>query len=796
MYKKTIFLLLIFVISCAPYNDAVVTPSTTLSPSATQIGETLTPSASPTATLVLPQEDASAYRFKPLSEDEYVYIENSIKGEISSSRINASYWEIPKNLVIFYSEQLLLFPKSSRYEEIKWNILFENPNSIIPMGDQNLDLMELFISEMLSKGMSIEEIVRNIEARTAVVEENVKVENLIGNGEDGYVLKIKIPDNSQSIGYFAVFKNNGLYEVEKIKEWDISSAVALGQYYDTYLVGDTNNNTIPELVVQVETCGSGMPGICKQYIFHIEWSNQESRFVNIEFPVYWHTCDDFGNGVCEGEWEFSRIDSKFALITKGSLFTRNQCPNLSFQRINYWDGKNYKNGGFEVLPPDKNLTAECLLAWVETALEVERLEWSYESDDIKWIEVRSATYLNNILNNWTTSIDDMWGPASRDYVKLKLGILYDQIGEHNKSISLLQNLANAPYLAEFDFSSKMASLYLETRDNFGMTQACTHVNDAFAEDFREKIPEPSSIYNFDSDTLRIWGVVDWNGFLCNMKKIFVSELASEKIGSPEALDVWLDRTQINVYEKISVDVFDNGKIDLLALLNTNTLSEKDIWLLSLTQEGFYKPLYIDHYSYSDKSELSIKEIPSDETNNLVYEISLGDELIIVRILPDLTTNILIEEYGVTSYEINQTQESLSLIINIDNQSDGKITNSYLWNSMEQNFIYQPNIFEITQKNIEENIYIKNNYSETIIYIQNFLKKRYSEPEYIFSCSAESGCTYSPPFYIPYFRYLQGLSYEQLGDFENARDIYYELWQDYPDNVFGVVASMKLELVNP
>jgi hypothetical protein len=35
-----------------------------------------------------------------------------------------------------------------------------------------------------------------------------------------------------------------------------------------------------------------------------------------------------------------------------------------------------------------------------------------------------------------------------------------------------------------------------------------------------------------------------------------------------------------------------------------------------------------------------------------------------------------------------------------------------------------------------------------------------------------------------------------GQLDRAKATYYSLWHDYPNNVFGVAASLRLELANP
>jgi hypothetical protein len=44
--------------------------------------------------------------------------------------------------------------------------------------------------------------------------------------------------------------------------------------------------------------------------------------------------------------------------------------------------------------------------------------------------------------------------------------------------------------------------------------------------------------------------------------------------------------------------------------------------------------------------------------------------------------------------------------------------------------------------------------------------------------------------------MRGLAYEQLRQTDQAQHVYYELWKDYPKNVFGMAADLKLEPIIP
>jgi len=58
------------------------------------------------------------------------------------------------------------------------------------------------------------------------------------------------------------------------------------------------------------------------------------------------------------------------------------------------------------------------------------------------------------------------------------------------------------------------------------------------------------------------------------------------------------------------------------------------------------------------------------------------------------------------------------------------------------------------------------------------------------------CGELPEWYRPYLRYLLGNAYALDGQPGLARASYYALWNEYPTNLFGVAARLKLKLISP
>jgi len=104
-------------------------------------------------------------------------------------------------------------------------------------------------------------------------------------------------------------------------------------------------------------------------------------------------------------------------------------------------------------------------------------------------------------------------------------------------------------------------------------------------------------------------------------------------------------------------------------------------------------------------------------------------------------------------------------------------------------------FASAQERTEQLIFQAHDFYGAILYINKFIVQAPPEPRSARSYYS-SNCVYYSEWYRPYFRYLLALSYEMAGQTDSARDTYFALWQEYPDNIFGLASEHRLELVNP
>jgi hypothetical protein len=115
---------------------------------------------------------------------------------------------------------------------------------------------------------------------------------------------------------------------------------------------------------------------------------------------------------------------------------------------------------------------QCQIAWADAAINNQPHGW----DDDRAINILSAA-----LNNWPSAMDSLFGPASRDYFRLRLGIWYDLRGASDVAESQINQLASGPTDSKYDLPSRLAKIYLQYRQKNGFVGACSQVEQAWSD---------------------------------------------------------------------------------------------------------------------------------------------------------------------------------------------------------------------------------------------------------------------------------------------------------------------------
>ncbi len=437
-------------------------------------------------------------------------------------------------------------------------------------------------------------------------------------------------------------------------------------------------------------------------------------------------------GPAEGEWEFRENSD---LFTRGFWNAGDNCPQITIEHNYRWDGKQYISQGVRVSPSAPAEPVSCRFGWADSILYRSELGWGY--DDA--IEI-----LDETINRWPQDFDEQWGPAIRDYFKLQLGLWRDLRGEEKQAQGILEDLSKNPTVPEFDLPSRLAAMYLAERDRTGFAKACL-ITDAAYTDELEKL-YPDGVPPDFSLMLQKWGFVNpilsgWSGLCLDTDSLPVA-LKVSRLKDISLVPVWLTKNGFKWYQKFEVDFNDDGWTDLLMSVDTYDDNDPGVWIFFQTDDGV-EAILPDRFG----PFLSIQVSGSNSSN---FRMTL---------LTDPNW----------AYSENST---------------------FAWSKERKLFQEVDDVLPL-QLQIEEQIFRNQNYAAAIQAIDKFLKTYVTNADKMKECG--DMCS---RWYIPYFRYLFGISYELSGHTEQAKQTYYELWRDYPKNMFGLAAMYKLEPINP
>ncbi|MBI5935379.1 MAG: hypothetical protein HY867_16880 [Chloroflexi bacterium] len=784
MRKVTLLLLALMVVltSCGPV---------TAVPSVTE-----TPFQAPTPVPVT----ASSFRLREMSESGFISLINTyvVEEELRSA---------------LFKEALLKFPESEYKFKLLGNILAYAPETRhVPGINAQEDVMSWMITRMLESGVPLEDLEIEIEKSELGLYESLSMKNLMGSGEDDLILRINTCKGECKMGIWVVFRDGENYRVEKMRDWGYSNWPQID--YQVFDVGDTNGNGFSELtVLRSEKSGGSMYVALDDFLDHFEWSGVDGMFQRTRFPLISQQCmllDEIGAkpksniGPCSYDWKFINNGSQNSLISYSVWYTQFGCPDLTVQRASVWDGERYILGKAEILPPDGNLTSECQLAWADTAISL--AEWAEQNlQQPGWENDQAISIIEQSLEDWPSKADEWWGSASRDYFRLKLGIWRELRGEQDQAISLIKQAATRPHNSEFDYASRLAILYLQERKTEGKVRACDVVDQALYQELFKVISSPLTLNSPSNASKSLkamknaWGFVpmDITG-LCHSLFMLQAEAKNHHLTSAVTFNDWLKTLSYPIYQNTAIDLNIDGVEDRLVYLETSDQGDLDGWAFFMTDDG-YVAKYFDYSVTQDNgSENTIIPLEiSDEIKAFMFP--SDDSFSIAVLKPDfhVDTDAYFYQPSVQSNKVISQTQPVQIMADVMNRYERK-TLIFSWNDISQSFVEQNSIDYVVSQ-IEKVLYVDQDYLSVINRVDTLLANSNFESDVATLCGisvADDFCVDFPEEYAAYFLYMRALSFEQMGLVNDARDAYYQLWQKYPQNLFGIIASKKLEPVQP
>lgn len=767
-------------------------PSATPRPSHTpRPTATATPRATPTPTRFViaapstPAGPPSTYQLKQWTEEDAVtavaeaqeFLWNFYTSEFSGDRFEYS--------VLVNRETLLRFPDSLHWTEIAWELIQIEFHPLVPNRVSNTLLPPLLEHALNVESVSPRQLDNYLQQRGFYLYPLQPADNVLPNQESGTLLLMV------SAGWGGPFETGVLLLLtgDQAGAYQITMIQAIGGSHPDYEllpVEDRNGNGIAEVGLVTLEYSSGIPSPCGTHLTLLEWHTDEG-FTNL-VPDVQEFVTSSHKSQCKDLWHFEiNPDEEIPrLIERRQYITGDGCPKL-VHRITYvWDGQEYAWQKAEIEPLPAESSAICAIQWADEA---------NETND------QAVSILEDALTDWPTAMDELWGPASADYFRLKLGIWYDWRGESLLARQMIQSVRDRPAAPEYTLAAELARDYLARRQSsYALYAACAAANQTYGTALDE-IPFVDSGRDL-TVMLETWGFAapKWWAYgpppICNVHTAFQADAQMLLPESrQQAVMDWLNGMGIPWTAVSAADVNQDGLNDWLILTDLSPVAHLwQLWTLVQNETG-YTPLYTTNlYTDERPSGITYRSSPLPSELGTINIVAGSNALTAFTLVPHgdgwRVRELLYYggETAVTDIRLTQTDTTFSLYITTNNNQ-----HQYDWSTTRATLTYaasHPPTQAEQIDHLEQLIFQQSGYQEAITQIQTLLTQGIVEPQTWNTPDPETA------HIEPHLRYLLGLCYELLGDTENAISAYWQVWHDFPDTPYALIARRKLPLIAP
>lgn len=776
--------------------------------------KTITATSTPTSTSPPQAED---YELQAWSASDGYYV--GLAGKFSQEYYLGFNEEYQTYHLAFQAEKLLRDP-SMDWHDTAWKIMARNPKGIpLPGMRPGQDLLAFLMEDILNnEKVKPEELPVIVKSRirttwecysAQIVETSAKrgnyliVNNLFGDQQDGWIF---YTGNCEGTAVYALHKVKDQYQVEKMRDWQALEIPFAGYRLELDRAGDVNKNGIPEVIINVWYGASGTPPYSGQKWEFYEWDSSAGVFLSDSTEMFEDVCFSFET--CDDGWRIETMSvqgvnpvivKELHVIVYDELGEFSVCESLVLEHTYLWKSGKFSDQKQTLLPP------------TDTRIEC-RVSWAYQvlNRNIEGIDA-AIQIISAALNDWPDSMNEMWGPASKDFFTLKLGLVYDMAGQEEQALTFIQDVAEHPANTEFDFIPGLAAAYLDVRSRQGKVQACREISLVQSEsEYENSLYSP--IYVPTEKIREIWGIgarlwpygtID---DFCDGEDAL--QLLVRRTDAPEDLDVetWLKYAGVQALRVEQIHGT-NAVTAWLVTVPTQSLEwgenaevlerydHQQTWLLARTSNGL-DAIYVDDIDHD--SDMSFDYLELNHSGLLVTVKTHGEDVprfYIYHVPSNGEITEQLSDYYVDGFVNHKTNE-ITTIAESAGAEQPEMT-VYAWNVVLGKFEKRIINFDFSkaQDEAEKLLFQERDYIQAILHIQRFLIQAPPEPKEFFYCQSND-CKYYPDWYRPYMRYLLALAYEMSVQPEPAREIYFALWKDYPDNIFGLAAEHRLVAVKP
>lgn len=543
--------------------------------------------------LATPDSPASAYRLADWTEAEWLTAIAEAKAFNTEfienwGSINFAYGHdgLMQHLMMMEREVLLRYPDMPAYSNTAWDLAYREATSVNYAKQFDVDqFVSLLEGELNASMISLETLANELTQREFKVVESFESNNLFGDALSTRVLHIDsynplLASDGEAAAFIAIRESApGNFHVEPVKQlWDWN-------YHSTKTmsVSDLNKNGVDEVIIINDYWGGVTPRGCASGLSLYEWQGDypNGYFENIAANVS-DIRMSTDSGECERPWEFEDENVTDVPVIKSyhRLYLTSpwdDCPKFEEWTLYTWNGEAYEWADEGVNSIEGS--PKCLISWANRA-------GAFDAQAIAIVE--------RALLDWPSEVNEVWGPASEDYFRFKLGTWYALRGKSELATTTLASVRDQPTNPDFDKAAELAGLYLANYEQ-GINAACQAIWENVRDD--DSISQQDCC-GYDSAFIQEkWGFANpllfYVGDICEEEP---DSLGTTNAEFPET-EVWSTAQQAQTITQIEKDLFEGGnlvraKASLNELLAKNLFDSSDldlvrahlIYLLALTHE--------------------------------------------------------------------------------------------------------------------------------------------------------------------------------------------------------------------
>ncbi len=643
-----------------------------------------------------------------------------------------------------------------------------------------------------------------------VVGEPVAATNLLGDGEPGWLVDVRVANRSA-----LVLGISGRPEAYRVVVVDSQWSNLFHHDHDLSF-RDLNANGQPEVVIRDLYWGSGFSHFCASSLAAHEWADGGFRNLTPGLATYAET--DFGDCL---PIEIEASDGAPATITTGYALSAGctragqwTSHSILLRRRYAWAGSFFDLAEESLLAPadfDFESVDSCALP-VITELGIE--------------DTRARALLARVMasddEETMTANTERYGPAYHDFFRVKLGIAQALAGDSREARETLIAVRDSPQAAEYTAASQLAGAFVAAYDAHGVVAGCLAVADVLdPRDFPRA--DEFTLVPYDTDAMReVWGFADGNWGMggrppldspwlqtdpldmCSPAAALRVDLNGRDVASTPALVRYLEDRAIPYSGLQEADVDGDGRRDWVVLLGTGRQGALDLWALLNRAAG------IDaQWVAATTDEVAIVPsvvaafAPDPAIGSLtIYQWSGG--IAALRAIPVQGGYRVVDALHSRWLPGPATQRGFVIATNSDGAQSVTVRlephsdwdpawYTVGWSAGAQAVVEvdrQGSAQRARLREVERLLFDAHDPAAAAALIDALFADGMNMP-----ASIDPGYSNRPTF-RPYLRYLQGLAAEALGDPAGAVVAYWTLWNEYPLYPLSAIAQSKLGPIEP